>query len=108
MTTWTGQFSMLPVPEVVVGNLDSPEKPRRRYVSRMLLALLACAGTEDAAGDGAPLDCEAGEASADIGTGEYEWVDLSEGDDVTMVHGPQGGWHILGSVRIDDMYDNVE
>ena len=25
-----------------------------------------------------------------------------------MVHGPQGGWHILGSVRIDAMYENVE
>ena len=35
-----------------------------------------------------------------IGTGEYAWESISTGDEITMVHGPQGGWHILGSVRI--------
>ena len=38
-----------------------------------------------------------------IGTGESEWEDLNSGDAVTMVHGPQGGWHILGSAKAGNM-----
>ena len=73
----------------------------------MLLALLcACSDEKDtASGSG---ECEAAVATAVVGTGEYAWESLSAGDEVTMVHGPQGGWHILGSVRIDAMYENVE
>ncbi len=76
----------------------------------MLLALLgACSSTDgESSHDVASADCEAAEPSAVIGTGEYAWEPLSPGDEVTMVHGPQGGWHILGSVRIDGMYENVE
>jgi hypothetical protein len=75
----------------------------------MLLAL-ACAGSEtgtDASGD-LPESCEEAEATALIGTGEYEWEDLLAGDPVTMIHGPQGGWHILGSVRLANLFENVE
>jgi hypothetical protein len=76
----------------------------------MLLALLgACSPDgQDTAGDDRPVDCETADPTAVIGTGEYEWESLSPGDEITMVHGPQGGWHILGSVRIDAMYENVE
>lgn len=36
-----------------------------------------------------------------IGTGQTEYIALEEGDPVMMVHGPQGGWHMLGSVRVE-------
>jgi len=35
-----------------------------------------------------------------IGTGEEQFVDLPSGSLLTMVHGPQGGWHMLASVRV--------
>jgi hypothetical protein len=77
----------------------------------MLLALLgACSSTDrqDSASDAASVDCESAAPTAVIGTGEYAWEALAPGDEITMVHGPQGGWHILGSVRLDAMYENVE
>ena len=43
-----------------------------------------------------------------IGTGEYEWKELSEGDSVMMVHGPQGGWHMLGSIWLENSAQIVE
>lgn len=42
-----------------------------------------------------------------IGTGEGQWEDLNSGDSVTMVHGPQGGWHVLGSAKAGNMGQNV-
>ena len=74
-----------------------------------LWLLVACTGTSDS-GDTAPdtdsdtpeTGCEAQPPSLVIGTGERDWEDLSAGDPVTMVHGPQGGWHMLGSARINN------
>lgn len=40
-----------------------------------------------------------------LGQGETEWIDLPDGEPVMMVHGPQGGWHILGSVRTYELGD---
>ncbi len=34
-----------------------------------------------------------------LGQGEYEWEDLSDADEVFVIQGPQGGFHILASVR---------
>jgi hypothetical protein len=45
-------------------------------------------------------ECRCTESSTSIGTGELEWEDLSDNAPLTMVHGPQGGWHMLGSVRV--------
>ena len=39
----------------------------------------------------------------EIGTGALNFQALVEHDPVTMVHGPQGGWHMLGSVRTHGM-----
>jgi len=44
--------------------------------------------------------CRCTQASVTIGTGELEWEDLPENAPLTMVHGPQGGWHMLGSARV--------
>ena len=49
------------------------------------------------------LSCESGRPYVEIGTGEDGFEPLFAGDPVTMVHGPQGGWHVLGSVRIWNM-----
>ncbi len=50
------------------------------------------------------VPCGEGEPSVVIGTGDEEFVPLTGGDPVTMVHGPQGGWHILGSLRTRHMH----
>ncbi len=36
----------------------------------------------------------------EIGTGSSTWEPLEALDPVTMVHGPQGGWHILGGAAV--------
>ena len=35
-----------------------------------------------------------------LGTGEYEFETLEDGDEIDIVYGPQGGYHLLGSIRI--------
>jgi hypothetical protein len=35
-----------------------------------------------------------------LGTGEWDWEPLEEGDLMPVIQGPQGGHHLLGSVRI--------
>ncbi len=42
-----------------------------------------------------------------VGTGDDTFSPLSDGDPVMMVHGPQGGWHMLGSVRVHHTTDIV-
>lgn len=59
-----------------------------------LLALLALVGC--AADDGAPT----GDPVAELGTGELEFEPLSDGAELYVVQGPQGGYHFNGSVRV--------
>ena len=33
------------------------------------------------------------------------WEDLSEGDRIPIIQGPQGGFHLLGSVRVKGLED---
>jgi hypothetical protein len=49
--------------------------------------------------DTGPHSCFDEPVKIDVGTGENTYEPLIEGQPITMVHGPQGGWHILGSVR---------
>ena len=53
---------------------------------------LACGLPEDTGEAGAP--------EAKLGTGEWEWSELSDGDEIPVIQGPQGGFHLLGSVRV--------
>lgn len=63
-----------------------------------LLSLLACTGGSD---DTAPVEgCFTEPAAIEIGGGERTFEPVSDGADLTMVHGPQGGWHVLASVRL--------
>ena len=46
--------------------------------------------------------------SIEIGRGEREFETFEEPYESTMIHGPQGGWHILASLQIYGMMDIVE
>ena len=52
--------------------------------------------------------CFAERPEIQIGSGEYQWEDLDEYDPVMMVHGPQGGWHMLGSISLHNSNQVVE
>ena len=58
----------------------------------LLSWLLACSGVSPQ-----PEDVE---LAASIGTGDWEWQDLEDGDGIPVIMGPQGGYHLLGSVRV--------
>ena len=62
----------------------------------LLLILAACASAPSDSGDTWPLQVE-------IGSGEWEWTALAEGDDIAVIMGPQGGFHVLGSVRVSGL-----
>ena len=61
-------------------------------------------GTGSGTGD---EGCFANPPQIEIGTGDREFEPLAEGDGVMMVHGPQGGWHMLGSVQITNLSEIV-
>lgn len=84
-----------------------------RCLLPLTVCLTACtdrAATGDSGDDtgstGLP-DCEALPASIEIGTGEFAFIEVEPHDEITMVHGPQGGWHMLGSVRTENMAPNL-
>lgn len=67
-----------------------------RTLCALALGLWGCTG-------GTASDTEADACSTirlQLGTGEEAWEPLEEGDEVVMVHGPQNGWHVLGSARV--------
>ena len=64
-------------------------------------------GTGDDTGAG-PLPCSERPARVEVGTGENIFESLVEAEPVVMVHGPQGGWHMLGSVRTHNMHNIIE
>ncbi len=45
--------------------------------------------------------------TVEVGTGERDFESLDEGEGVMMVHGPQGGWHMLGSMQATHMTEIV-
>ena len=87
----------------------------------LIAAILACCGSRKPVGgdvdrdvsdindDPVPFDiradipddlpAEVGEAWIEVGGGESDFVPLSEGDTVDIIHGPQGGYHITGAWR---------
>jgi len=58
----------------------------------LLTLMLGCAPSEDTGATVTP--------QAQIGTGEWEWSELSDGGEIEVIQGPQGGFHLLGSVRV--------
>lgn len=63
--------------------------------------LLGCAPEAQDSGHGADT------VMVQVGTGERDFQPLEVGEDVTMVHGPQGGWHMLGSARLTGLGEVV-
>lgn len=61
----------------------------------------------DDTGNG-PLSCTDHPPRVEIGTGDSTFESLMEAEPVVMVHGPQGGWHMLGSVRTHSMHNIIE
>lgn len=54
-----------------------------------------CAGDgDDKTDSGAVGGCTDGSPTVSVGTGDVSFVALAAGDPVTIVFGPQGGWHI--------------
>jgi hypothetical protein len=76
----------------------------------MLLLLLACTGTNGSdsvggcatSGDLSPT-CPCDDPSVEIGTGTKAFQAVSEGGEATMVHGPQGGWHVLAAAQFENL-----
>jgi len=63
-------------------------------VAALALALALAQGCTAGGGASGPLAVE-------LGTGEWEFVPLADGDDVSLAAGAQGGFHIWTSVRAD-------
>jgi hypothetical protein len=53
-------------------------------------------------------DCFAQTPSIEIGEGERMFEPFEEPYEAMMIHGPQGGWHILASLKTRGMMDIVE
>lgn len=49
-----------------------------------------------------PDPCLDSPAVITVGTGEDDFIALTAGQDLEMVHGPQGGWHQTTAVRIEN------
>jgi hypothetical protein len=59
--------------------------------------------TCDTAGTALPAACACDDATVTIGTGDVSYVPVAAGAEVTMTHGPQGGWHVLGSAEMANL-----
>ncbi len=73
-------------------------------------ALTGCVGAVGSEGSSASeLDpeCAAEEASVSVGGGDTTYEPLSDGDPAMIVHGPQGGWHLLASARVRNTLNRV-
>lgn len=73
-----------------------------------LLLFAACTGPLGGASDG-PNDSDSGDtlggcgaspAIVEVGGGATTFEPVADGVALTMVHGPQGGWHVLASARL--------
>jgi len=61
------------------------------YALALALALAACGGGQDD-----PVL----PPSAELGTGDTAFEPLDDGESIYVIQGPQGGFHVLGSVRV--------
>jgi len=72
----------------------------------LCLALSAC-GDDSSDGDApdlsVPPDLAGAEPRVEIGTGVTTFIPITDGDDVELVNGPQGGWHVDVTLRLYDV-----
>lgn len=64
-------------------------------------------GGVDGAGDGGPVDPCGEAAVVEVGTGAAAFEPFGQPPTAVMVHGPQGGWHMLGSLRVTGLQQIV-
>ncbi|MSQ02648.1 MAG: hypothetical protein EXR71_12290 [Myxococcales bacterium] len=75
-------------------------------MSVLLLLLVGCPVPTDKLADTAPVGCLDVDATVMAGSSDFDdldrpiWVEMPEGSEQIMVHGPQGGWHILGAADV--------
>ncbi len=70
--------------------------------------LLGCDGGGESGPSGDPCTdlCGCDGATLEVGGTDYDdegrpvWVEMPEGSAQTMVHGPQGGWHVLAAAKV--------
>lgn len=62
----------------------------------------------EGSGDDGPVECGDLAPSVRVGTGEDGFEPIEDGAPITMVHGPQGGWHMLGSVQTSHLSQIVQ
>ena len=88
----------------------------------IFLAVLSCTGdpkdtsgptgesgeTGDSGGDTGPDWCDGEAPAVTLGTGSSEYLPLDDGSEHMMIYGPQGGWHFLGAVDLDNLASIVE
>ena len=63
----------------------------------LLIVLLGCGAESNPASDPEP---PAVPPAIEMGTGEWDWEPLEDGQEIDVIQGPQGGFHLLGSVRV--------
>jgi hypothetical protein len=74
--------------------------PRAPLTLAILLSAAGCAAT----GEIAPFDPT---SNIEIGTGESEFVPLEDDDELEVVLGVQGGYHVVGNARVRGYADGV-
>ncbi len=75
------------------------------------LAVAGCdggGGAPDATVHGdATYPTEAGDPTVVLGTGQENWEDIPPSGLVQLIHGPQGGYHVFGRVRLRNFTPDV-
>ncbi len=61
------------------------------------------ATTPDSGDRDADRDADVGSARIEVGTGLTDFVEVEDGDDVELVMGSQGGWHVDVALRLYGM-----
>lgn len=72
---------------------------RTLLVSGVLALTLAACGTSVPDTDAPVADFDA-PPSLELGTGESSFVAVPSGGSLELVHGPQGGWHVVLAARL--------
>jgi hypothetical protein len=53
--------------------------------------------------EGVEPTCTSGNAQVEVGAGADAFEEISDGAELPLIHGPQGGNHVLASVRVHNM-----
>lgn len=72
----------------------------------MLLPLMWVVGCP--AGDDTAATCEDAPSAVEVGNGGVDHAPFEDGAPITMVHGPQGGWHVWVSIALTNFDPAVD